>query len=435
MLPVEGSLGEGLDGHWRRTLVYGLAHYGKSLFWSVGEMLFAFFLTEVGGLPPAAMGAVLGLGLVASALADLVAGWLLRHVLADVRSAARLQLVGAAGSSLALAAVFASVWAPASARVAFALAVCLAFRLAYALYDLPQNTLVTLATSDAAGRTRVVATRYVFTGLAGLTVASVTVPLLMSGAAAERPLRYVGLAGVLSVVAIGSAVALSWVLRGTETPSQPAQSQAWSPWRVLGPTSGLLVALMFVESLAGPIFSRLEPYYAAYVLRDPLLSGGVLIAVSLGGAGSQPLWAWLSRGLDRASMVGVTAVALVLSAGLFLLLSPLGGAWPLACGLLFGAANSGLGLSMWSAFGDAVAREARGGEGLAYACFTASSKLALALGVWGLGLVLSRLDYRGAESDGLVLLMSAPPVLAGLTCAATAVLWRLRGARPSSATA
>lgn len=66
----------GRRDRWSATAVYGAAHYGKSLFWYGGEVLFAFFLTEVAGLTPAHMAGVLAIGFLISAIFDLQpSGW------------------------------------------------------------------------------------------------------------------------------------------------------------------------------------------------------------------------------------------------------------------------------------------------------------------------------------------------------------------------
>ena len=95
------------DG-WRDNGVYGLAHFGKSLFWYGGEILFAYFLTEIADLPPAAMGLILVSGFVLSATLDLLVGVRLGSRMTDPAAAGRLQLIGAAISGATLLAFFAT---------------------------------------------------------------------------------------------------------------------------------------------------------------------------------------------------------------------------------------------------------------------------------------------------------------------------------------
>ena len=84
------------------TGAYLLAHFGKSLFWHAGEILFAYFLTEACGLSADRMGWVLAISLIVSALSDIVVGRVLTARVRDTASASRMQFVGAAGSTATL---------------------------------------------------------------------------------------------------------------------------------------------------------------------------------------------------------------------------------------------------------------------------------------------------------------------------------------------
>jgi hypothetical protein len=64
-------------------------------------------------------------------------------------------------------------------------------------------------------------------------------------------------------------------------------------------------------------------------------------------------------------------------------------------------------------------RRAQGREATAYGLFTAVVEAALAVGGLGLGLGLGVLDYRGGESDRLLLLMIDLPALGAIGWAAT----------------
>ena len=426
MAEVAGEAERNADPGWPRILTYGFAHFGKSLFWTVGELLLAFFLTEVAAIAPHRMGLILAAGFVASAGADLLVGFILRGRITSPKAAARLQLIGAMVSSAALLATFASYWTAAPARADVALIAGLAFRVSYALYDVPQNALVSLAAADGRGRTRLVATRYVFTGLAGLTVAGLT-PLLLDGAAGAKALRFCGLTAVFSLIAIASAAGLDRALGSGGTVHAPAPFRA--PRRSGGLALGLLLGVMFIQSLAAPVFSKIEPYYAAYVLHAPLLGGTVLVGVALGTSLSQPAWTHLCRGLSRQATLAATAGAVALAAALFLVVKPAGGVAAPACGLVFGAACGGLGMATWAAFGDLVAEQGRGREAMSFALFTASSKLALALGALWIGAFLSGFDYRGGEERMLVVVMAAPAVVAGGVIALIAGVWTAAGRR------
>jgi Na+/melibiose symporter-like transporter len=179
----------GVRGAWTATLLYGCAHYGKSLFWYASEFLFAFFLTEVGAISADRMGLVLAAGLFVSAGIDIGVGSQLSRLLPNAASAGRLQLAGAAASAASMLLMFACYWLPDDVRLLAVLAMSLMFRIAYALYDIPQNSLLSLATDSERARTNVASMRYVFSGLAALTVAACLTPLLQAGGLADQAVR------------------------------------------------------------------------------------------------------------------------------------------------------------------------------------------------------------------------------------------------------
>lgn len=417
---VQGRVqGLGDAGARTATAAYGLAHYGKSLFWQSGEILFAFFLTEVGGLPARDMGFVLAASLLVSAAGDVALGASFRRVLAAMDRACRVQLAGAAASSIALLLLFASHWVPGPGRLAFALSVSVLFRLAYAFYDLPQNAMLSTATANDAARTRVSAIRLFGSGAATLTVALLIAPLLLGKDAGDRSLRFCLMAVGFGVVSVSSAWLLTRAMKTIAARTAPDAAAAPPPpgdARLLLAAVWPLVGLMFVVSLATPVFSKIEPYFAAFVLRDPVTGSGVMSAVALGSTLSQPLWVALLRGRSRAASIAVAAGALMLSSAAFYLLAPGGGIAAIACGAAFGASNGAVTMTLWAAFADTVARRAPDQASLGYALFTGAAKLALAIGALAIGAVLAAVDYRDADRLLLVTAMTVPPLAGGALC-------------------
>ncbi len=442
--PVGKPLGAGAFG--AVTAAYGWAHYGKSLFWYTSEILFAFFLTEVGGLTGRGMGVVLGLGLLASVGFDLAFGWGLRSRLAEVQRAARLQLTGAMLSAGALGALFLTPWVDAAqVKFAFALAAMLAFRCAYAVYDLPQNVLLALATGSAQARTRVATLRLFFSGLATLSVSLLVGLAVADGDAQSRARAFLWSAAAIAVLAVGSAWGLRRALSGAPAPADdpgPAPSAlplSTSPAASTLAPAALLLAATFVVSLTASMFSKLEPYLAAYVLASPIWGGAMITAAALGTTFSQLGWAWLSARRSRPAVFALAAALLIAAALVFLAgvtISPWIG---LVAALAFGAASGGLGSLMWAAFGDVVAGRAQMAGGLAFAAFTGVSKLALALTGLLLGLFLHAFDYRDPDGRAVLLAMTLWPALGGAACLVLAALWMRRrgpaafGAAPARA--
>jgi Na+/melibiose symporter-like transporter len=60
---------------WRGSEIpYALAHASKTLFWTASDIYFAFYLTQVCGLPPLVMGFVLAASYLVNAAADVLLG-------------------------------------------------------------------------------------------------------------------------------------------------------------------------------------------------------------------------------------------------------------------------------------------------------------------------------------------------------------------------
>lgn len=414
----------GAPGHAPVTAAYGLAHFGKSQMWSASEILFAWFLTEVGGLAARDMGLVLAAGYLCGAIADVVGGVRLAGMITSARLAAKLQLAGAALSALALVLLFVATHIPEAARLTWTLLTGLVFRIGYMLIDLPQNALLSVATPDARARSRVAALRLFFSGAAGLCVSASLAPLLSAGLGLEKGVRYLIFGAALSAVTLASSFAL-WRSVRAATPAAPAPPVAPPPLlTALGMMPrGVWVfcAMIFVIS-ASTSFSRVEPYYAAYVLKSPAWGSAILMAFSLGAMASQPLWAILAQRTSRAMALSVSVLSFIASAAAlwtFAFHPPAA----TACALVFGAATAGFGTTLWAAFADIVVADCRGQEGLAFGLLTASAKLALAAALLAGGHVLGNLDYAHADSGVLVVLMCLPPVIGGVIALAAVRWW------------
>lgn len=398
----------------RATLSYGLAHFGKSLFWYSSEILFAFYLSEVSHLPVAWMGVVLAAGFLCGAAADLMVGKWLAPWLSGALGAARLQMTGAALCAVTLSLFFASALMPETWRLAYALIVGMGFRVSYALYDLPQNALLSLATGDDDARSRVASLRLFFSGAASLLMGVSIGPLLSGGIGDTASQRFFLMSLALGLVAVLTAVNLHGVLRRNAPASQGAGKMSLRLRTVLSgfpPAIWIVVAMSLVTASSVSVFGKIEPYYAAYVLQAPVWGGLIMASAACGQAVSQPLWSLLSLRLDRVRLITVCAWLLIGAAGLFWVCARSPQA-AFVCAFVFGAASGGMGMVQWAAFGDSVARQAGAQTGAAYGLLTAAIKVALAISGLLIGFGLDLFDYRGSENGGLVPAMCVP-VMAG----------------------
>lgn len=403
----------GTAGGWNITLVYGGAHFGKSLFWYSSELLFAFFLTEIAGLKPAEMGVVLVSGFLMSAGIDIVVGTALQRWLGNAHLASRAQVFGAVASAAALASVFLVAFVPPGWRFGLALVCGLAFRLAFATYDIPQNALMSLATSDRATRARVASTRIWFSGAATLVVAGAIGPMVTQASRDAIPAFLLAMSLGFAVVAVSGAALLAHNLAAAPiaTPEGlPEPPARWQP----SAEFWLLIAVSVITTLFTPTFAKLEPYFAAYSLQSAWWGGAIIIAMAAGIVAGQPLWASLVLRYPSSLVMASAALIQIVSLAAFWILGPAAPAALALCAFGFGIGNGGVGTIQWHAFSDIVARQAPRHTGVAVGTFVATGKLGFAAGAAMIAAALQVVSFRDSESSLLITLMVTVPAAGAL---------------------
>lgn len=358
-----------------------------------------------------------------SAAIDLLVAGRFANALSDIGRAARLQLLGSILCAAGFTGVFLGFWVPDDVRFAYAIGAGLIFRFAYAIYDLPQNALMALATADAAGRDRVASTRIWFSGVATLLVALAVGPLI-AGRGEDAASLYLGLAIAIAIPAIISAGLLAHILVGGGNVQPPERGEtsvfrlARLPWLFW-----VLIGLMIVTSLATPIFSKVEPFFAAFVLQSPVWGSVIVTSMALGIISGQPIWRTLCNRFSRLATLGVAATLQLVALAVFGMLSTSHLTFLAGAAFVFGLGNGGVGMVQWAAFSEVVATSAKGREGVAYATFTAVAKISLGVGSLALGILLASFDYRNGDSEGLVTMMTGIPAVGALFCLVVCGLW------------
>ncbi len=395
---------------------YALAHFGKSLLWHSSTLVFAFYLTEVIGLPPRQMGRVLAASLVVNAVCDLGFGWILGRWVRDLRSAARAQALGAGLACLSFMAFAAAGAASTGAGEAAAIAALIAFRIGYSLLDVPQNTVLAFIAPDDTGRTKMATLRYASAGFALLIVALSLAPWLAHSAPAARAVHFFIFAACLTPITLVTALIL-WAAAARSRPlAVSAQPLAdGSPEAVRG--MWLPLASILVYSSCMPLFTKLEAYFVAY---SPAQSGAELFmaSVAIGQIAAQLVWFRLAGQTDLVALYRYAAVGLGLLAIAFASLAALGGAVLLGLAALYGGASSGLLASIWALLARAAAAMPTKAT-LWFGRFTFCSKIAQASSALVLGEALSALNYTEASQQGLlILVMALGPALTAAACSA-----------------
>jgi Na+/melibiose symporter-like transporter len=408
---------------------YAYAHFGKSLLWYAGELLLIYALTEHVGLAAATAGLVLALGLLVSAAIGLGAGWTLRRHLRDVAGIGRLQWLGLTGAALSLLLVFAAPLLPSRLHLGYVLALSLLFRIAYAVCDVAQNTLLSLVRWPWRGQDGASALRLVGSGIAALLVSGMVGAMLARGAD--------GATFALQASSLMAALAMlcAWQLRcalhraGAALPAASPDAPVCAEpaalcWRAIPWQPLLLIAAI---SLTLPAFTKLAPYVAAYGLLSPSWGSAVLIVYALGSVLVQPLAARLGlRRTPQQRLVRLGA-GLLLSAPLFALALPAQPLLSLLAAACIGAIGGSAGQLVWAWHAQLTAKRAVTQHALCFAALVAGAQVALAAGIAVIGLLLGALDYRQGHCTLLRWAMAAGPLACGALCLLVAAL---AGPRP-----
>lgn len=315
--------------------------------------------------------------------------------------------------------LFATSFLPESARLAYALTTMLAFRAAYALYDVPQNAMLSLGTLDPEGRARVAALRLVLSGCAAVAVAAAMAAIIAFVDPAAHRLAFAGCALLFAPIAVLTALALERESRPFRSHAASLHEERTEPWTATLSLPRLLAAMLLV-SMATATFIKLEPYYVAAIASQAPGAGTLMIAVSFGLLLSQPIWLRLSgEGLYG----GIEAPLLLLLVALLAmgLLAPLGSAAQLGGALLFGFANGGIGMRVWAAYSNSVCARAAGSEALAFGLLSGTSKLGISASAAMAGgaiILAGQSDDRAANLLLAMIALPFPCVIAAVLCCA-----------------
>jgi len=377
-------------------------------------------LTDLLGISPATVSALMLVVFAGDLVFDIASGLLASWALARGFGYRRVIALGAAPCGAAFALLY-SLPALGHPRIGVLAAILLIFRAAYAIVDVPHNSLIARVARDSHARGRTSGYRLFFSSLAGLAIATILTPSV--GQAAR--LGMTGKLAVLGIVAGTVAGAALWLAAWSSARDRGDGGEAGlaaSPTRItLFPRPDRLLAAMalvsFVTGFAMPMFGRMTLYLATYVLDRPAFASRILLAVTLGQFPGVLLWTWLVRFGEKTTLLALAyAVAI---AGI--LLFALAGAHPallVGAAALAGAGLAGVFMLPWGIMADVIDfaefhhRERR--ETATFAAMLVILKASAAASVSVIGGVLGQLGYVPG-------IRQAPAVLWGMKALAFGV--------------
>ena len=405
---------------------YTAAHYGKSLFWYMSEILLGFYLAEVYRIAPTDIASLLLIFLLWDAITDPLIGFWLARRSAGTVSLLRAQMLGAVLSAGVFTAVF---WRPPDDQGLFgyALVVGLLFRSAYSLYDVPQNVLMRRLAVDSQTRFLMSSLRTAFSAVATLSV-SLAITWILSGESQSAiSTGYLSVAVLFALIAILSAALLCFVATSLpqERQAPPAPQALHIVTTIRVPAIRNAFLAVFCASIGWPLFSKLLPFHAAYVLQGDRMVGAMVAAIAISSAVSQPLWMAMNRRIRKERLLLFALSAIWIAGGTFLLFAHRGALSALLATAALAAVSSLVSALLWAYFADQLSQlQGEVSDVFAFGLFTFMSKFGLGVSGFALGWVLEWSDYAPDTSLGeagqerLALAMALAPAL----CASIAIL-------------
>jgi GPH family glycoside/pentoside/hexuronide:cation symporter len=414
-------------------LGYSAGNFGKNLLLASVDVTLVFMLTDLLGVAPTSVSILMLLVLAGDLVFDLGAGLLASWSQSIGVGYRRLIVLGAVPCGAAFALLY-SLPALGERRFGALAATLLIFRAAYAIIDVPHNSLLVRVAADSRARGRTSGYRIIFSSLASLGIAVLLAPSVQNAAGGAGPgmLATLGVSGgLLFCLALGLA---AWSSRNAAGPSAGRKPRA-SRVTLLPKLDRLLAGIAvvaFVTGFATPMFSRMVLYLSTYVFGHPAFASHILIAIILGQFLGALLWIHLVRFREKTTLL---AVSHAVAAGGFLLFA-LVGARPeplIAVSVLIGVGLAGVFMLPWGILADVVDfaefrhRERR--ETATFALVLVIIKAGGAASAGVIGWTLGQLGYTpGAHQAWAVLvgmkaLACGVPIIGGLV--AILVLSRL----------
>ncbi len=428
-------------------LSYGIADIGASLAYVTINIFFLKYLVDVVGLKPYLAGSAFLVGRAIDAITDPLMGTISDRF--ESRWGRRMPFIWAGIIPLGLS--FALLWMlPAfeNQLQLFALT-CLLLSIhaiAYTIVQVPYLSLTPELAPDYSQRTVLSSFRAGFGTLASM-IASAGPPLVVAMFAAQNELRGWEAMGIL----FGVIIALSYVVmalgvQSTEAfkriphkvPKQEKQIAWWQHYGSVFSAYGFsaIFVLFVVITVGFGVVSAILPFYLEHGFGLIGVQQTLPMAILFGmGIVSLLLWTFLSDRLGKRAAFALGIVLFSVALPLLVYLSPYGGLSPQLIGFSI-LAGMGLGaiiLFPWAMLPDVTdfdeLKSGQRREGLLYAFFTFGQKLAAAIGVFIVGLMLTVVGYIEGAPTQTAIAVNGIRLLIGIVAPlifATALyfLWR-----------
>ncbi|WP_404713659.1 MFS transporter [Sphingomonas sp. MMS24-J13] len=391
--------------------LFGAGHVCKSLIWSFADLLFGYYAYAYLHLTAADVGWILAISFGYSGVLDVAVAAFLSGRTGYERMVPRLQWIGAACTALSVLALFCPL--PLGERLLcyWLLALSIAFRTAYALYDIAQNALVSLLPRSETEARRFVTVRTSLSYGAKILVSLASFLVIGPGGQTALPLLIIV---PVACATLAAAYPMARCHTAAAVPETPHDGALAVPLGLLVP---ILVAVAAQTCLLG-LVGRFLPF-----MKDPHSGASIGALMVLGSVDGGVFGPFLAGRLLRATRgfvaanVGCTCVCMVSAAWMIV-----GGdrVQLIAAAAMYSIAGGGLSALVWGQFSAAVRCHAqatgRRSDLASFALLTATIKL----GAGGTGLFLGKLleGFQAQQPSALGTIVSATLIGGAVSIAA-----------------
>ncbi|MFT4056474.1 MAG: MFS transporter [Novosphingobium sp.] len=300
-----------------QLFAYSSGNFGKATVFAGADMTILFLLTDLLGLTATAAGSLMLVALAGDLVFDLAAAALVIRLRRKGLGYRWLVATGTVPCGMAFAMLYAMPAAGLHQGWLLAAAM-LVFRGAYAVIDVPHNTLMAQMTSDSRARGRVSGYRLLFSTASSLCLAMVLTPLV-EHVARSRTFDVLAETGMVAAGVFVLTMMLCVLTSGRGARSaQHSASQDGIRVPLRDPLVLGMGLLAIVTGFAMPTFGRMILYIGTYVVERPDLVATLLLAMTCGQFIGVLFWTTLTARLDHARVLAmghsVSALGLVLFA-------------------------------------------------------------------------------------------------------------------------
>lgn len=289
----------------RHLIGYSSGNFGKNLLLGSVDVTLLFLLTDVLGIAPQSVSWLMLMVFAADLVLDLGAGRLAAWAHNRDIGYRRLIVLGAPSCGIAFALIYSLPLLRPGSVAGIAL-VIIFFHAAYAIIDVPHNSLLARVATDSRARGRASGYRTMFSSGASVVIATVLVPFVGSAghSATAGQLSWLGIVGGLAFCAAMFFSAWSAQEEGGERRFRAVAKMVFLP--KLDRLFGAIAVIAFITGFATPVFSKMILYIATYVLNQPGFAGRVLLIITLGQLAGAVLWIVLVRSCDKTSLLAAS---------------------------------------------------------------------------------------------------------------------------------